>query len=85
MFRECLKYKLEQQGKTCILVDRYYPSSKTCHDCGHTMSETIDWKKQLWVCPECGVVHNREVNAARNIKSQGLYNYFTNRERRSIA
>lgn len=85
MFRECLRYKLEQQGKEFVLVDRYYPSTKTCYDCGHTMERAIPWSDPVWVCPECGVVHDREINAAKNIKAQGLRTYYSNQERRSIA
>lgn len=85
MFRECLRYKLEQQGKSFILVDRYYPSTKTCYDCGHTMEQAIPWNAPIWVCPACGVVHDREVNAAKNIKAQGLHTYYSNQKRQSIA
>lgn len=75
MFRECLRYKLERQGKPLILVDRYFPSTKTCHVCGYVLEEAVPWKKQTWTCPECGTLHQREVNAAKNIKAQGWRQY----------
>ena len=68
MFRECLGRKLEDQGKRLILVDRYAPSARTCSVCGAAW----DASEQRWTCPACGTVHRREVNAARNIKAQGL-------------
>ena len=68
LFRECLGRKLEDQGKRLILVDRYAPSARTCSVCG----AAGDASEQRWTCPACGTVHRREVNAARNIKAQGL-------------
>jgi len=70
-FRECLRYKLERQGKPFIIVDRYFPSTKTCSVCG-TVREAVHYKENRWICPKCGAVHNREVNAAKNIKAEGL-------------
>ncbi len=71
-FRECLKYKLAQQGKQLIMVDRLFPSSRICNNCGYTMPEAPSYKRRTWECPVCGKEHNREVNAARNIKARGL-------------
>ena len=70
-FRELLRYKLERQGKPLILVERYTPTSRTCSACG-ALQEKVLYKNRTWVCPECGTRHQREVNAARNIKSEGL-------------
>lgn len=72
MFRECLKYKLARQGKQYIPVDRYYPSSRTCSHCGHELPQAADYHRRTWTCPECGAVLNREINAAQNIKEEGL-------------
>ncbi len=72
MFRECLRYKLTRQGKTLIEVDRYYPTSRTCHCCGYQLTEAISYRRKTWTCPKCGAVLDREVNAAINIKNQGL-------------
>jgi len=81
-FRELLRYKLERQGKALIEVDRYYPSSRTCSQCGHTLTEAVSYRKRTWTCPKCGAVLDREVNAARNIKAQGLSQF---QQRREIA
>lgn len=69
-FRECLRYKLERQGKQLVTVDRYTPTTRTCSVCGATREN--DLREQTWTCPECGAVHDREVNAAKNIKQEGL-------------
>ena len=74
-FRECLRYKLERQGKPLILVDRYQPTTRTCSACGFA-GEAVSLKAKTWTCPKCGAVHDREVNAAKNIKAQGLSQYF---------
>ena len=71
MFRECLRYKLERQGKPLVLVGRYEPTTRACSACGF-VGEAIPAKEKAWVCPRCGAAHNRELNAARNIKLEGL-------------
>jgi putative transposase len=66
-----LEYKAAWYGRTLIRIDKWYPSSKRCHACGHVLdSLTLDVR--LWTCPECGVVHDRDVNAAQNILAVGL-------------
>ena len=75
MFRECLRYKLARQGKSLILVDRYFPSTRVCSVCGQVRASSPH-RKETWICPKCGARHNREVNAAKNIKTQGLAQYF---------
>ncbi len=66
-----LEYKSKWYGRTLIKIDRWYPSSKTCHACKHVVdSLTLDIRE--WVCPACGVVHDRDTNAARNILAEGL-------------
>jgi len=52
-------------------VGRFYPSSKTCRYCGHVMAE-LPLNMRSWMCPECGCVHDRDVNAAQNIEDEGL-------------
>ncbi len=74
-FRECLRYKLERQGKALIVVDRYAPTSRTCSACGEALDGGVSYKRRFWTCPKCGAVHDREVNAAKNIKSEGLAQY----------
>lgn len=71
MFSRFLKYKAERAGSIFIEVDRWYPSSKTCSDCGALRSK-IPLDIRSWSCTECGVVQDRDVNAARNIRDEGL-------------
>ena len=70
MFRECLRYKLNRQGKPLIIIDRYLPTTRTCSACG-LVRDAVSYKEKSWTCPKCGAVHNREVNAAKNIKAEG--------------
>lgn len=84
MLRECLRYKLERQGKVLLQVDRYFPSTRLCSVCGRARDE-INYRRRTWVCPGCGASHQREVNAAQNIKAQGLAQYFHIQERRESA
>ena len=79
-FRECLRYKLARQGKALIAVDRYTPTSRTCSGCGTVLDDAVSYKRQLWTCPQCGAVHDREINAAKNIKAEGLAQYQRTRE-----
>src|SRR6266568_366530 len=65
-----LEYKAEWYGRTLVKIDKWYPSSKRCFACGHILdSLTLDVR--CWTCPECGVVHDRDVNAAKNILAAG--------------
>ena len=73
-FRDLLRYKLERQGKQLIIVDRYVPTTRICSACGN-VREAVHHKEYVWSCSSCGAVHNTEVNAARNIKAQGLAQY----------
>ena len=80
MFRECLRYKLARQGKVLIVVDRAALTTKTCSACGFVRNDKPH-RKGTWICPKCGAVHDREVNAAKNIKAQGLAQYSSMQER----
>ena len=73
-FRELLRYKLERQGKQMLEVDRFTPTTKVCSACG-CVNETLDPDARRWRCPMCGTIHDRDVNAAVNIKTQGLELY----------
>ncbi|MHB1300987.1 MAG: IS200/IS605 family element RNA-guided endonuclease TnpB [Burkholderiales bacterium] len=66
-----LEYKSQWYGRELIGIDRWYPSSKRCSDCGHTVS-TMPLNVRKWTCPECGVNHDRDINAARNVLAVGL-------------
>src|SRR2546421_3419249 len=66
-----LEYKAEWYERTLVKIDKWYPSSKRCFDCGHMLdSLTLDIRH--WTCPECGVSHDRDINAAKNILAVGL-------------
>ena len=63
-------------GRIFHKVDRWFPSSQTCSNCGFKNSETKDLRVRKWICPECGVNHDRDVNAATNILNEGLKEIF---------
>lgn len=66
-----LTYKAGWYGRTLIGIDRWYPSSKRCSDCGHTVQK-MPLNVRLWTCPKCGAIHDRDVNAACNVLAAGL-------------
>jgi putative transposase len=65
-----LAYKAEWYGRTVVKIDRWYPSSKRCFDCGHIL-DSLSLDVRHWTCPECGVAHDRDSNAAQNILAVG--------------
>ena len=69
--RRQLAYKSDWYGKIFIEVNRWYPSSKTCSACRHTLDE-LRLDQRQWECPKCGTLHDRDVNAARNLLAEGL-------------
>lgn len=69
MFRNFLQYKLEEQGKQFIKIDKWFPSSKTCHCCG-AIKENLQLSDRWYVC-ECGYEADRDYNAALNIRDCG--------------
>ena len=66
-----LSYKAEWYGRKLVKVDRFFPSSKTCSACGHLLNK-LPLQIRSWECPSCGVNHDRDHNAARNILAAGL-------------
>ena len=64
-FRRQLEYKAAQRGKTVIVVNRWYPRSKTCSSCGYQMPK-MPLSVREWTCPDGGAHHDRDVNAAIN-------------------
>ena len=68
-FLGMLTYKDEWYGCEVVKIDRWYPSSKICSVCEVEM-ETMPLNVRLWECPECGTVHDRDINAAKNILKQ---------------
>ena len=72
MFIAFLKYKLEEQGKRLVKVDRFFASSQICNICGYKNPETKNLAVRAWDCPQCGKHHDRDVNAAINIRNEGM-------------
>ena len=72
MFLLFLEYKLRNRGKALVKVDKWYPSSQICHDCGTIHPELKDLSIREWDCPDCGAHHDRDYNAALNIRDEGL-------------
>lgn len=71
-FRRQLTYKAAWYGKQVAIVDRFYPSSQLCSACGAQWQGTKDLSVREWICPTCGAVHDRDINAAKNILNEGL-------------
>ena len=69
-FRQELQYQCDKLGRILVVVDRFFPSSKLCHDCGYRFTNLKAQKR--WTCPVCGSVHDRDENAAANLKAEGL-------------
>lgn len=66
-----LAYKADWGGRTLVAIDQWFPSSKRCSGCKHTLS-SLPLSVRTWVCPACGAHHDRDINAAINIKAAGL-------------
>jgi putative transposase len=71
-FRKMLEYKLNDRGKALVKVDRFFASSQMCHACGHKDPITKDLSVREWDCPVCGNHNDRDLNAALNIRDEGL-------------
>lgn len=69
--RRQLEYKSAWYGRTLLVVDQWFPSSKLCSDCGHKLDE-MNLSVRQWACPKCGAEHDRDENAAVNILHEGL-------------
>jgi putative transposase len=70
-FRSMLEYKADWYGRDLLVVDRWYPSTRLCADCG-TLHDKLALNIREWTCRSCGSIHDRDVNAARNILAAGL-------------
>ncbi|MFD6281468.1 RNA-guided endonuclease InsQ/TnpB family protein [Streptomyces sp. NPDC060209] len=69
-----LRYKCEWYGRTLVIVDRFFPSTRRCADC-RRKGASLDVSVREWTCAECGAVHDRDVNAARNLRDEGMRLY----------
>jgi putative transposase len=70
-FRAMLEYTAARYGRHLIVIDRWYPSTKTCSACGHLLA-SLSLNTRTWQCPSCGTRHDRDINAAKNILAAGL-------------
>lgn len=69
-FARLLEYKCDERGRSLVKIGRFYPSSKTCSACGHRL-DALPLSVRSWDCLACGAHHDRDVNAARNILTEG--------------
>ena len=70
-FLNYLSYKLEWLNKKLIKVDKYFPSSQLCSNCSYRKTD-LTLNQRHWICPSCGEHHDRDFNAAKNIKKEGI-------------
>jgi len=70
MMRKMLEYKCQRYGRELKVVDRYFPSSKQCHNCDHVIDH-LPLNQRIWVCPGCKMIHDRDENAAKTIHKAG--------------
>ena len=77
MFSRMIEYKAIKYGRVFVKVGRFYPSTQTCSACGHRLTgdNRLGLSEREWVCPHCGTKHDRDVNAAINIRNEGLRLY----------
>ena len=65
--KHCIMYKAEELGIEVVLADTFFPSSKTCSNCNH-IKKDLKLFDRTYVCPHCGAIIDRDVNAARNLE-----------------
>lgn len=72
LFVRMMEYKLKDHGKSLMFVDKWFPSSQACSACGYINKAVKDLCVRKWTCPCCGKVHDRDINAAINIREEGI-------------
>lgn len=72
MFVTFLQYKLKEQGKRLVKVDKFFASSQLCSCCGYKNTDIKNLSIRAWDCPQCGTHQDRDVNAAINIRNEGM-------------
>lgn len=72
MFTSMLQYKANWSGTSLVKIDKFFPSSQLCSNCGYKNTSVKDLAVRTWTCPECGVTHDRDHNAAKNILKEGM-------------
>ena len=73
MFRSMLNYKLQDRGKVFHKIDKWFASSTTCSNCGTKHKDIVNSLSiRRWICPTCSCSHDRDINAAINIRQQGI-------------
>jgi putative transposase len=82
-FKSMLEYKCDWYGKNLKVIGRFEPSSKTCNSCG-SKNHDLKLSDREWVCKECGEIHDRDINAALNIRNFGLRNQPSVTQRKSL-
>ena len=80
-FLQTLQWVAKKKGKVIQFIDRWFPSSKTCHHCGHVL-ERLSLEARYWRCPSCSNLNDWDDNAAKNIKAVGASTAYTGRRRK---
>nr|MCR5491476.1 transposase [Bacilli bacterium] len=74
-FMSRLEQKCSSYGVILIKIGRYYPSTQVCSSCGYRNPKAAHLECRTWTCPSCGATHDRDLNAAKSIKKEGLRLY----------
>ena len=69
------KIQIKMVRQKVIEINKYYPSSQSCNRCGFKNEEVKDLSVRKWICPECGLIHDRDINASINIMFEALKIY----------